>query len=61
MVLALIAYWPIGFSCAWVFAFPLGFRGEGVWFGFVTGLAAAAGLLCGRFWLLVRRQARTTH
>jgi MATE family multidrug resistance protein len=61
MVLALIAYWPIGFSCAWVFAFPLGFRGEGVWFGFVTGLAAAAVLLCGRFWLLVRRQARTTR
>lgn len=56
MVLALIAYWPIGFSCAWVFAFPLGFRGEGVWFGFVTGLAAAAALLCGRFWLLVNRR-----
>ncbi|MFB9948024.1 MATE family efflux transporter [Rhizobium puerariae] len=55
MILALIAYWPIGFACAWIFAFPLGFRGEGVWFGFVLGLAAAAVLLCGRFWLLVRR------
>jgi MATE family multidrug resistance protein len=58
MVLALIAYWPIGFVCAWVFAFPLGFRGEGVWFGFVIGLLAAATLLCGRFWLLVRRQTQ---
>jgi MATE family multidrug resistance protein len=56
MVLALVAYWPIGFACAWFFAFPLGFRGEGIWFGFVIGLAAAALLLCGRFWLLVRRR-----
>jgi multidrug resistance protein, MATE family len=56
MVLALIAYWPIGFLCAYVFAFPLGFAGKGVWFGFVIGLAAAAVFLCGRFWLLVKRQ-----
>lgn len=54
MVLALIAYWPIGFACAWIFAFPLGYGGPGVWFGFVTGLAAAAAMLCGRFYLLVR-------
>lgn len=56
MLLALIAYWPIGFACAWIFAFPLGFRGVGVWFGFVLGLAAAAAFLCGRFWLLLHRQ-----
>ncbi|MDE1158155.1 MAG: MATE family efflux transporter [Neorhizobium sp.] len=58
MVLALIAYWPIGFACAWVFAFPLGFKAEGVWFGFVLGLAAAAVFLCGRFWLLLKRQEK---
>lgn len=56
MILALIAYWPIGFACAWIFAFPLGFKGPGVWFGFVTGLAAAAIFLCGRFWLLTREK-----
>ncbi|MCF6367352.1 MATE family efflux transporter [Rhizobium halophilum] len=56
MMLALVAYWPIGFACAWLFAFPLGFGGPGVWFGFVTGLGAAAILLCGRFYLLVRRR-----
>jgi MATE family multidrug resistance protein len=61
MLLALIAYWPIGFACAWFFAFPLGFRGEGIWFGFVIGLAVAALLLCGRFWLLVRRQTTTAR
>ncbi|AYD01615.1 MATE family efflux transporter [Neorhizobium sp. NCHU2750] len=53
MILALIAYWPIGFACAYLFAFPLGMQGEGVWYGFVLGLAAAAILLCGRFWLIV--------
>lgn len=61
MVLALIAYWPIGFVCAWVFAFPLGFAGKGVWFGFVLGLAAAAAFLCGRFWLLVRHKKQTAR
>jgi multidrug resistance protein, MATE family len=61
MILALIAYWPIGFSCAWLFGFPLGFRGEGVWFGFVTGLAAAAVFLCGRFYILVQKESKAAH
>ncbi|MCJ8519307.1 MATE family multidrug resistance protein [Pseudorhizobium tarimense] len=56
MMLALVAYWPIGFACAWIFAFPLGYGGPGVWFGFVTGLGAAALLLCGRFYRLVRQR-----
>ena len=57
MVLALISYWPIGFVCAWVFAFPAGFGGIGVWFGFVSGLAAAAVLLNWRFYRLVKRKS----
>lgn len=55
MVMALTAYWPIGFLCAWVFAFTFEWRGPGVWVGFVTGLTAAAFMLCIRFYLLVRR------
>ncbi len=55
MVMALISYWPIGFFCAWFFAFPGGFGGVGIWFGFVGGLAAAAILLNWRFYRLVRR------
>ncbi|WP_435267701.1 MATE family efflux transporter [Shinella sp. BE166] len=57
MILALISYWPIGFLCAWFFAFPAGFGGVGVWFGFVSGLAAAAILLNWRFYRLVTRGA----
>ena len=53
MILALISYWPIGFLCAWFFAFPADFGGVGVWFGFVSGLAAAAVLLNWRFYRLV--------
>lgn len=56
MVLALIAYWPIGFGLAWIFAFPLGYRELGVWFGFLTGLGTACLFLCTRFYLLVRRE-----
>ncbi|WEX75839.1 MATE family efflux transporter [Sinorhizobium numidicum] len=54
MILAMISYWPIGFFCAWTFAFPLNFGGIGVWFGFVLGLAAAALLLNWRFFRLLR-------
>lgn len=57
MVMALISYWPIGFFCAWFFAFPGGFGGVGIWFGFVGGLAAAAILLNWRFYRLVRQGA----
>ena len=57
MVMALISYWPIGFFCAWFFAFPAGFGGVGIWFGFVGGLAAAAVLLNWRFYRLVRQSA----
>lgn len=58
MILALIAYWPIGFACAYLLAFPLDLKSQGVWYGFVFGLAAAALLLCGRFWILVRQNER---
>ncbi|MBD9373236.1 MATE family efflux transporter [Rhizobium sp. ARZ01] len=58
MILALIAYWPIGFACAWIFAFPLGLGGIGVWLGFLFGLAAAAVMLCWRYYVLLSREGR---
>jgi MATE family multidrug resistance protein len=55
MIFAMISYWPIGFTLAYVLAFHYGFGGTGVWIGFVCGLLAAAVLLLGRYVVLVRR------
>ena len=49
MVLALVAYWLVGFPCGWYLAFRLGWEGEGLWWGLVLGLATAAILLSLRF------------
>ncbi|OCJ11241.1 MATE family efflux transporter [Rhizobium sp. AC27/96] len=59
MIMALIAYWPIGFFLAWLFAFPFGFGGIGIWFGFLLGLASAAVMLCTRFYILLRSQTES--
>ncbi|MFB2550684.1 MATE family efflux transporter [Ensifer soli] len=53
MIMAMVAYWPIGFGFAFVLAFPLGLGGVGVWFGFLLGLLAAAVMLNLRFFRLV--------
>jgi len=37
--------------------FPLGLGAIGVWCGLATGLAAAAVMLCGRFFFISRRMA----
>lgn len=56
MVLALVAYWPIGFSTAWLLGFVFGFGGVGVWMGIVFGLIAASIMLGLRFFMLLRRE-----
>lgn len=56
MVLALVSYWLIGFGSAYLLAFPLGFGGIGVWYGFVIGLAAAGVSLTWRFFLFLSRE-----
>ncbi|KQW29722.1 MATE family efflux transporter [Rhizobium sp. Root274] len=61
MIMALIAYWPIGFLLAWLLAFPLGVGGIGIWIGFVVGLASAAVMLCLRFYLKVRHEMQTAR
>ncbi|MDB5525340.1 MAG: efflux family protein [Rhizobium sp.] len=55
MILALIAYWPVGFLLAYVLAFHFGMGGIGVWIGFLCGLIAAAVLLLWRYAILVSR------
>ena len=54
MLLAALSYWAIGFSLAYVLAFPAGIGAMGIWIGLATGLAVAATLLSQRF----RRQSR---
>ena len=55
MVLAIASYWGIGFTSAYLLAFPLGFGGIGIWYGFMLGLAAASVALNGRFYYLASR------
>jgi MATE family multidrug resistance protein len=49
MVVAVIAYWPVGFGACLLLAFPVGFGGLGIWFGLAIGLVMVAGLLVHRF------------
>jgi MATE family multidrug resistance protein len=50
MIYALISYWLIGLPCAWLFGFPLGLGGPGIWLGLVVGLALAGLSMMLRFW-----------
>jgi len=50
MIYAAIAYWGIGLPLGVLLAFPLGFRGNGIWIGLSCGLAVVAVLLLSR-WL----------
>ncbi|WP_171098230.1 MATE family efflux transporter [Ruegeria sp. HKCCD7255] len=51
MVMAALSYWVIGLPASYYFGFVQGMNGIGVWLGLVLGLACAAVLLMGRFWL----------
>ncbi|HEY9013302.1 MAG TPA: MATE family efflux transporter [Devosia sp.] len=49
LILALIGYWGVGFPVAYVFAFVVGLKGLGIWYGLAAGLAFAAIALTIRF------------
>ncbi|MFY0618028.1 MAG: MATE family efflux transporter [Shimia sp.] len=51
MVIAAVSYWIIGVPSAYFLGFVWQWGGEGVWFGLVLGLTAAAILLMLRFWV----------
>ncbi len=57
LLLATLGYWGVGFPAAWTIAFALGYGPVGLWWGLAAGLAAAALLLCGRFFMISRRAA----
>ncbi|PIE14906.1 MAG: MATE family efflux transporter [Rhodobacterales bacterium] len=50
MLIAAIAYWPLGLGSSYLFGFVLGFGAVGVWIGLVVGLMSAGVLLMYRFW-----------
>lgn len=52
MLITGVSYWVIGFPVCWVLAFELGLGGNGIWWGYVISLGAAAVLLTWRFWRL---------
>jgi len=56
MILAVIAYWPIGLTAAYGLAFVLDLNEIGLWWGLVSGLAAASVLLTTRFFRLTTRE-----
>jgi MATE family multidrug resistance protein len=55
MVFAGIAYWAVGMVMAVGLGFGVGLGGLGIWLGLAAGLAVAAALMIGRFYLLQSR------
>jgi MATE family, multidrug efflux pump len=49
MLFAAISFWLVGFTGAYLLAFPWGFGAVGIWIGFSLGVATFAVLLVWRF------------
>lgn len=58
MIVAVVSYWGVGLTAAYVLTFRFEMGPEGVWWGLVSGLSAAAILLLARFVLLSGRPER---
>ncbi|MFD2261715.1 MATE family efflux transporter [Lacibacterium aquatile] len=54
MVFAMIGFWGIGLTAAYVLAFPVGMGGNGIWLGQALGLAVVSILMVSRFHLLTK-------
>ena len=61
MVMALIAYWPIGFFLAWVMAFPRGLGGMVIGLGFFLALLRGALLFGVGFFHKMRYEMKTAR
>ena len=57
-LLTAVAYWGIGMTLGWHYAFELERGAPGMWLGLIAGLTAAAVLLLIRLWLRLRRLPR---
>jgi len=52
MVIGVVSYWMVALPVSWTAAFKFGYGAPGIWAGFVTGLAVAAGAL---LWRVLRK------
>ncbi len=59
MIMAVVSYWFLGLPTAYVLGFIAGWDGPGIWMGLAIGLAGAAILLNGRYYLLAKRLSFT--
>lgn len=57
MLLAAASYWLVGAPLCLLLGITLKLGALGVWIGLAGGLAVAAVLMCGRFYVLTRRQS----
>jgi multidrug resistance protein, MATE family len=55
MLIGVLSYWMIALPISYLCAFRLGFGPQGIWFGFVAGLAVASAALVTRLMLCVAR------
>lgn len=61
MWFAAFSYWGVGAPAGLAFGFWLDWGAQGVWLGLVLGLASAAVLLMGRFWLVSMPKIRAAE
>jgi multidrug resistance protein, MATE family len=55
MLIGVLSYWVVALPISYLGAFKLGFGPQGIWFGFVAGLAVASAALVTRLMLFVSR------
>jgi multidrug resistance protein, MATE family len=53
MLIGVLSYWVVALPISYLCAFKLGFGPQGIWFGFVAGLAVASAALVTRLMLFV--------
>ncbi len=58
--ITLAAYWALAIPCSYLLGFTFGFGPEGIWYGLLIGLTAAALALYFRFWKLTKEKQKMT-
>ena len=59
MIMAVVSYWCLGLPTGYLLGIVAGWNGPGVWMGLAIGLAGAAVMLNGRFYVIAKRLSFT--